>query len=274
MDVDADAWASAVVAAGGPVSNAQIQSLHDFNVGAKADGFYSKLNFLWPFYCDVTQGADIDVITRLAGTRVGTPTWASKGGMSFNGSSSYFNCNTTGGTAQDLASFGFDLQTNLAASDYIAMGASDSGHDFICNISPKWSDGTLYFAINDLNTDAGRAGPSNVIGFYAIVRVDSTTGTVYIEGSSFATNGQGSFGTPTTNYCVGASFNLSGAPFYFCAGRFDMAFIGDDLTATNVANLRTRWNAYKSALANFVDRPSSSRVFLGRQPAVIRAARY
>lgn len=279
MDVDADAWASAVVTAGGPVSNAQIQSLHDFNVGAKADGFYSKLNFFWPFYCDVTQGADIDIITRLAGTRVGTPTWSSLGGMTFNGTSSYFNCNTTGGTAQDSASFGFDQLNNVAAFDGIAMGTSKGTPTFVdavCNISPKWSDGNLYFALNDLNTDAGRAGPSNTIGRYAIVRTGGATATAYINESSFATNGVASnaAAVPNLNYCVGCSLQSAGVATFFYPANDGMAWIGDGMTATDITNLGTRWVAYKSRLANFVDRPSSSRVFVGRQSAVIRATRY
>lgn len=249
-DTDAEAWKTAVQGAGGTVSDNQLNALSDMIVGLKSDGVWAKLNFIWPYYCEISQGPAIDLVTRATLTFTGSPTFAARDGMTFNGSTQYSNTGTTGGTAQNSASFFFDLQTNKSASDTVEMAAGISGDPigFNCAISVKWSDGSLYFSLNDDNLDGGRTGPANTIGFYVVSRTAAGSATIYKDGSSFATNSRTSVGTPNQNYHAAAGPNAAGTVMLFSPSKLACVGIGDGLTATDQANLRTRWNAYKAAL--------------------------
>lgn len=274
-DTDADAWAADVISSGGTVSAAQDFATQALCVGLKADSVFAKLNFLWPFWADTSVGCYIDLIARLHGSPVNSPTFTSKAGVAFNpGGSQYFNCNTAGGTAQNSAAFGLDALNDQPAQDSIAMGASGGvGQHFIAQVNLEWSDNLLYFAVNDSNADGGRAAPADKRGVWIFNRTVSGQADAYQSGSLFANNGQTSSVTPVTNFCVGACIDADGLVGAYATLTAGMAVIADGLTATDISNFNTRWTTYKTDLVNFVDAPRRDRVYLGRQ-AVTRAARY
>lgn len=130
-DSAAEAYFSAVSAAGGSFTVAQKKSINTFIVGLKAAGLYSKLDRLYINTGGNLASAAIDVITRVSRTAVNTPTYNSSG-VKYNGSSSYFRCDIAPSQATKLTAtsgcafmFFDSLDYPLAFSGYL-MGCNGS----------------------------------------------------------------------------------------------------------------------------------------------------
>lgn len=241
------AWVNAVVAAGGSVSAGRrtiINSLFD-----SLDGSSLAPARLWLHAAENSQSALIDLFALASATAVNSPTFAADQGYTGNGTSSYLNLNTINAGTQNSASFGVYLRTDKAARDEVDISASGASASHTSNLVAKWSDGNLYAALNDNNSDGGRTAPATVSGIYVISRTGSTNFVVYRAGSSFATVTLASSTVPNRNFCTLASINEFGTAVLFSSAQYGMSFLGGaGWDATQAANFTTHIQTYMTAV--------------------------
>ena len=252
MNSSATTWNNAVVTAGGTVSNGRLISVSNLITGLNAIGVWSSLIRLWMIAAENPQAAIVDLVA--ADTNafiVGSPTFTVDRGYATTGSADYINTGYAPASPYTLnnASFGFALRVNKVASVSIEMGNSNSsGPDYGTNISVKYIDNNMYFGLNDDNSDAGRAGPTDTSGVWIISRTGSTTASAYQAGSLFATNSRTSTTLPTYNFPIGGGFRTDGTFLHGSLGEFTWGMIGQGLTAQQVADLSVRVKNYLTAI--------------------------
>lgn len=252
IDTDATAWKSAVVTAGGTVSDTRLGLVSDLIGSLKTAGVWAKLDRLWLFAAENTQSATIDLAARISATPTGSPTFTADRG--YTGSTSAYldtgfnpSTATTPHYALDSAHISFWLRTSIADGTAVQMGSSTGTVTGATSISVSWN-GSLFFAMNDPNTDAGRSAPVTRSGYWTVSRISSTTATAYQDGGSAVDNSIASAAVPNENILVNGLFNFGGAYTNGTTEQFSMASIGGGLTAQNVADFHTALSTYMTAV--------------------------
>lgn len=248
MDVDALAWQTAVITAGGTVSPGRLNNVSNFIIALKAASVWTKIDRFYYLRGQNHFQADVDLVTRNSLTPVGSPVFtANLGYATFRVLTveNYLDTGTVGGTNFTLnsAHVGFYLNINMVNEDGIESGSSDTGTNYICNLSVAWSDGNTYSAINDANTDTGRPRPTDVRGHWVYNRSGSAANQIYQLGSLFASPNKTSTTVPTKNFAIGSAANAAGA---FSQGftqspnpQFSAWHIGGSLSAGDVSAIKT-----------------------------------
>ncbi len=93
LDPDAKAYIVAVEAAGAIVTSTQRNAINAFVKGGKADGWWASMRRIYLPIWGIAAPNAIDIVSRISGTFVGTPTYGSSS-VSF-ASGAYFNTNTS-----------------------------------------------------------------------------------------------------------------------------------------------------------------------------------
>src|SRR5215475_3606794 len=75
LDAATTAWVAQVVTNGGSVSSGRQTLVDNFIVGAKADGFWTKLDRLWFHWAENQPQALTDMIALTLATAVNSPTF-------------------------------------------------------------------------------------------------------------------------------------------------------------------------------------------------------
>lgn len=127
-DANALAYFTAVTAAGGSFTLAQKTGINNFFVGAKADGWYSKMDRFYINTGGNIASAAIDIITTNPRVAVNSPIYTTTG-TSYNGTNSYFRADiqvdqSTKLTVNDgSAGVFWDLNNPPFVNQSILMGA-------------------------------------------------------------------------------------------------------------------------------------------------------
>lgn len=253
----ASAWKTQAITNGATVTDGQYAIVLAFIGGLIADGTWPKFNTFFPFWLNNSIACYVDFVSAITATPVGSPTFNNKAGIGpLDGSTQWIDLNTTGkfrSGGPNSAAFCLDLLNNKGAADTVEMGTSDASNAFSLNISVKWGDGTLYSAANDTNTWGGAAAASDTTAIWSTAR-NGATAPIYKDSTLFATNNNAANSNlPTYDILVGAGHNTSGTAQFPSTGKFGMAATANDLSITDVANLVTRWNTFKTDTAALVD---------------------
>ena len=241
------AYVNAVVAAGGSVSAGR-RTLYD-NLYNTLDGYGLTPFRLWLRAAENTQSALIDLYGLATATAVNSPTFTVDRGYAGNGTSSYLNEGTDNAGTQNSSSFGVYLRTDIGGQDGTDIGSSSATVPYTSNLVTEWSDTSMYAAVNDGNTDGGRAAPASTAGIWVLSRTASGSFVAYQGGAAFATISVTSSGVPNRNFCTGASLDSSGTATLFTSRQYGMSVLGGSgWTATQAANFTTAIQTYLTAV--------------------------
>ena len=153
-DLDALAWQTAVVGAGGTVSGTQLSYVSTLIAGLKADEAWAKLDRLWLYASESATQASIDLVARATHTLIGSPTFTANHGYAGDGSAAYIDTVYKPSVnainyASNNACFGFNIRTaesRTAANYYFAATNNNTS---ACNGIRKNNGGAQYnFAVN------------------------------------------------------------------------------------------------------------------------------
>lgn len=259
-DVDADAWRTAVIAAGGVVNGPQQYANETFIGGLKTDGVWSKLLRLFPIFATsgvTSAGAYIDFVARAAATTVGSPTWTARSGITTT-STAYLNLSTPGASpyVQDSASIGFDKIDTNDPTTLIEMGTTNTSGAVISYASIRATDTGCYVDLNAVGAtfDTTQATPANGVWILTRNAASGAGSSVFYRDAVSAASGSNptSTGVPNQNFVLGGYLDSTGT-FSNGGGAssqiFGMALIGGALTATDVTNIGLRWATYKTTVS-------------------------
>lgn len=240
------AWVAAVVTAGGTVSSGRRALVNNVFNSLDGYGLTALLNRLWFLAAENAGSAAVDLINRQSLTLVNSPTFTANQGYAGNGTSSYLNLNSSNTGTQNSACFGLATRTNQATADF--NNGSTGGGANNSNLGLKWSDGKIYWAFNDNDTDPGRTAPANTVGVYVVNRTGSTGALCYKDAVSLGDNTRTSTGTPSDNFFVGAN-TISGSATFFGTDQNSMAFLGAaGMTTTQITNFTNTVQTYLTAV--------------------------
>lgn len=248
FDAATNAWAQAVVTAGGAVSPTQKSRVNTLILALKGHSLFSANSRLWLHAgeSDAKQ-ATIDIMNLSAATPAGTsPPSLGASGYTGNGTTGYIDLGAKPSNyTQDSASFGCYNVLNSAADNFnILMGAFD-GTNCISDIIPK--NTTSLSRINRTTGDLVSVATATRKGFF----INSATGVnacaAYKNGSNIGTNAATSRDmTALPGFFVLARNDL-GTPSGFGVDIAAVSFIGPGLNDTQAANLTADIKAYMDA---------------------------
>lgn len=215
LDPDLSAWIAAVISAGGTVSGTQQTNVGNLIASLKANSLFSTCDRIWLLASENIHQAQIDLVNRATWTQNGTVTFAAGAGMTGDGSTGYLD---TGLSSANVAHYAQDsgsiiVTTLSATSTSVAEYATISAFDFT-ETSRIRSDGggNRCGTINQGGSQAvGAAATSQ--GTWEATRTGPTTNTLYLNGSSFATDTTASNGIPTVNWYVFAEDDFGSRNF-------------------------------------------------------------
>jgi len=255
IDPDALAWRAVVIGLGGTVSDVRLLLVSNTITYWKLTGVWPVMSNIWLTAAENTFSALVDLVARTVAAEVGVPAFAIDRGYTVSkvGGDNYITTNTLGGPnyTQNSANFGFWCRTDMAVEDGVMMGTSDFVSDHVSNLSVAWSDGNLYYAINDGNTDSGRPKATNTIGHWVVDRSGVSADTVSQNGSLFSSTGITSTTVPTQNWPIGGSINHSGVNdqlFNVQTPQFAAAHLGGHLTSGQISDLYIGFQNYMTAV--------------------------
>lgn len=249
LDSDAERFLTAT----GVSSPTIITAVNNFVVGAKDNGLWYKMDFLYPFIGGTSTSTKFNMKNPIDTDDAFRITW--NGGMTFtngalsNGANGFGNTHFTPSinAGNNNTSIGYKSTTNLFASA-MEMGAFNSQRRFaIFNF-----DDTQYVDMYGFNAGFGRVVISapDTRGVYVASRTASNVLKLYRNGAQIGATATGVEGVvaeiPFKLY-VGA-LNNAGTAQFFCARNLTFAFSGSGLTDSDVSNLTTLINAFDTAI--------------------------
>jgi hypothetical protein len=247
-DPDAQAYFDRVATAGGSLTTPEMDAWNTFVLSAKANSYYSKFK---AFHCFILGSTDIEhgqnaISSSYTYTWNNSPTQANTG-VTFNGSSQWANTNFNPST---------DFSTNSASIGVWSSSASTANVnqiDFGCDNSTSFYLGIKYrdLSNNQIGNWAGTfamsaSSTASVTGLF-VTTSDASTVKTYAGNTETASASGGSGSRPNQNLGLGAWNKNSGLSDY-SDKTFQMAFIGTSLSATDVININTDFQALKTTL--------------------------
>jgi hypothetical protein len=204
LDPDAKGYINSVVAAGGTVSGTQRAAINTFYKTGKADGWYSSLKRMYLPIWGVAAPNAIDMIARGSGTFVGTVTHGA-GYVQGNGTTGYFNTNTSYGTNGLTASDAYAFSLVKTASTLGFRGLQGRSQGTTASATFLSSNSGQLFRWNNTSTGAV-FGTSAGTGIMSASRQGGSR-TIYRRTTSSRTTsefnnaeiGAGGFGLGMTN---------------------------------------------------------------------------
>lgn len=234
-DPDVLLWRTAVVAAGGTVSNARLSIVNDFVYAEKVAGNWYLTDDYWALWGENAVQSLVSLKQRRLATTVNSPAFTADRQYAFDGASSYLNTgfipSTHGiaytGANQRLAVY---ERTNVSASAY-AAGAR-VGTAAAMGLIPRASGSMTGTVNNTAGSAAFVLGVADSRGYKAVSRAGGTTALGYDRGvrltdATGLTIG-GSTG-PTVSITIGC-YNSSGTPISFRAASIGFVAIGAPLS--------------------------------------------
>jgi hypothetical protein len=153
LDADAAAYIAAVVDAGGVVSGGQKSAINTFYKTGKADGWYPSLKRVYLPIWGVAAPNAIDMIARGSGTFAGGVTHGA-GFVQGNGTTGYFNTNTSYGTNGLTASDAYAFSLVKTASTLGFRGLQGRSQGTTASATFLSSNSGQLFRWNNTSTGA------------------------------------------------------------------------------------------------------------------------
>lgn len=248
--VDADVLAFLAVT--GITDSTIIDALCTLITTAKSQGWYSKLDAIYPF---VGSGAanhkynfknPVDTNAAFRLTFIGGGTHSSNGWRP-NGTNGYARTHwiPSAQTTVDNASFGAYSRTNLTGANYIygaflSAGTYRMWHNFNGNMQIMQTSSITY-----------TANPSTRL--FISRREGASLNQSYRDGTSLGTQTAAQTAIPSVEFYFGAA-NNNGTPGFYTNHEIAFAFLGGSaaLTATDVANITAAVNTFQTSLGRNV----------------------
>lgn len=247
-DLNTMLWFQQVIARGGTVSLTRRRLVDALIVTLKSLGVWSKLDRLWLLANENTTAAAIDIIALTALTPIGAPVFTTDRGYASAGTGSYIRTNVdvsvvSGLNFQAASACDFAWSVDDAAVSGPIIAAEVNAFN---DIYPAFTDGHLYWRINDQNGDVSPA-PLNAHcqGLWCATNTGLNE-TLYRNGASFST------GTIVANVLPSGSITIltrvTGAAGDTFTANCACAGFGGFLTATDALNLYNTLRTYMTAI--------------------------
>ena len=246
----ADVDVQAFLAATGISDATTVDALCVLVTTAKSQGWYSKLQTLYPFVggtatthkFNLKDPQDLDSAFRLQ--FLGGWTHSSNGALP-NGINGYARTywNSSVRAAANSVSFGLYSRTNVTGANYIygsfvSAGTKRMWHNFNGNIQ-----------IADGSQITYTANPSTRM--FISYRDSNVFNQSFRDGVSLGSLPSGMITLPNTEFYLGALSN-SGTASFFTQHEIAFAFMGNALTGTDVANITAAVNTFQTSLGRNV----------------------
>ncbi len=243
---ETDAWAAAVVSAGGTVSGARKILVNSLISGLQTDSLWTKIDRIWLFAAENTQSALIDLKANATATAVSSPTFTTDRGYAGNGSSSYVNLAFNPSTAstpnyvRNDAHWGHWSRTASAGTNIRHSGTSFAFNTFCDN------GGVKFMRINDNGGSISLPSSNVTDGFFVASRSGASTTSMYKNGTSFVTPNAASVAVDNQNFYVGWVGDADGNKSTIQTAAFT---IGSNMQGgSDAANLYSRLQTYMTAV--------------------------
>lgn len=251
-------WASAVLAAGGSVSNSYKQKLDKTIRALKSHGLFSVHDRIWVPAEDAI-GSTIDIVNRASMTNSGA-TFTALQGFAGNASTTFVNTNFAGSTngvnyTRDSASMSCYVRTNRStAANKAAVGFFDDGGGKAVRFFPHASGSVIVAGVNIANSFPQIGTTTNAKGFYTLSRTGSTTTNVYknSNATSIFSPTDASVALSATTFFIGAENVQVGADTWFSDDQIAMVAFGAGLTAAQAVQFQTDINDFMKSLGTNV----------------------
>jgi hypothetical protein len=244
-----DPDAQAFITAAGITDATQKTAINTLVVDLKGYSIWSKMKALYPFVGgDATKHSwNLKNTAQFQISWIGGVTHSSNG-VQFGGVNGYgttgYNL-ATNNTGTDISA-GTYSRTNISVNS-ASLGAVNAA--FIgLQLTIKWTDNNTYYAANDFVGNGAGNFYSDTRGYFVVTRLNSTTKVIYRNGIQTATQGGTVNVLPNLNVVLGAR-NENGSINSYDSRQHAFDFIGDNLTATDVANFYTAVQAFQVSLS-------------------------
>jgi hypothetical protein len=245
LDPATTAWVNQVITNGGSVSAGRKTVVDTLITGLKTDGLWTKLDRLWLLAAENSQSALTDLVALASATPVNSPTFTVDRGYASNGTTSYLNSNFNPSTAtlykQNDAHYSVYTRQNTAGSN-IWQGC----YDGVCIIQMLQVNGSQYYM--GINTNGGDTFNGSGAGMLVVIRRSSLAEEMFQNGSSIYTNpSNASAALANLNVFICAR-NNQGTADSFDTDQIAASSWGNQLSATQAANLSSRINTYMTSV--------------------------
>jgi hypothetical protein len=247
IDTDASKWRSAVLAAGGSVSDAQKRRVSTIIRSLKSASVWSTLDRLWLFAAENSTQALIDLVSRSTATAVNSPTFAAMQGYAGNGISSYVDSGYNLSTATNYK----QNSGHVGVWRRVANSSGGNGNDGVISTTGSTNGTFTQFGASATSVWINSTASGNVIsatvGHLIGSRTASALTATYLNGSANGTDTTASVVPLNLTYWIGGrnfvgSINQPGnyQTFVFHAGAA--------LSAAQALAMFNALNAYKTAV--------------------------
>jgi len=234
-------------------NSTQANAINDLVVGLKADGLWTKMKAIYPFVGGTASThkfnlkSPLDLNSSFRLDFFGGWTHSSTGAKP-NGTNGYAKSYFVPSAQQNVNSNGMGMyitQFTVAGSDPVQMG------DFISITQGSLLLATSTSTATRLNGSTISGSITGGSGSFDGQRTTSTVTTVYKNGTSVATgNSAGTLSNNPDGIYLG-TLNTSNIPYAagYNNSEFRFAYFSEGLNSTEIANLRTRVQAYQTSLS-------------------------
>jgi hypothetical protein len=254
FDTDPDwvAYYNRVIAAGGSLTTTEQNATKTLVADLKSAGIWSAMKAIYPMVgASAAACAQNLKSSSFTGTFTSGWTFASTG-VTGNGSSTYMDTTlipSVSIASQDSTHLSYYASTNVKVSAF-QIGVRGALVDDLF-IGARFDATNSYNNVNTRSVTL-RSETSNVNGFIAVSRINSSTFKYYKGNSVNQTYTITSTGLPNTHAVWVGALNLAGVVFRPDDAQISFASIGDGLTDTEESNLYTAVQAFQTTLSRQV----------------------
>jgi len=252
FDADAVAFFTRVTTAGGTLSTTEKQAVNQLVLDLKANSLWTPMKAIYPMVgASAAACAQNLKSSSFTGTFTSGWTFASTG-VTPNGTSAYMNTTlipSVSIASQDSTHLSYYVNQNVKIGAF-QMGVR--GANVIDLFIGARFDSTNSYNNVNTQTVTTRSETSNVNGFIAVSRINSSTFKYYKGNSVNQTYSISSTGLPNTHPIWIGALNLEGSVFRPDNANISFASIGDGLTDTEESNLYTAVQAFQTSLSRQV----------------------
>ena len=254
FDADAVAFFGRVTTAGGSLTNTEKSAVNSLVVALKANSLWTPMKAIYPMVGASAAACKQNLKSASFEGSFSTGWTFASTGVTGNGSSTYMD--TTLIPSVSIASLNsthlsYYANTNVKTQAF-QLGVRGGAVQSDLFIGARWNTTENFNAVNNDTTPAFNSQTTNVNGFLAVSRINSTTFKYYKGGSVAQTNTKSSSSLPNTYPIWIGALNLSGSILFPDTSQCAFASIGDGLTDTQASNFYTAVQAFQTTLSRQV----------------------
>lgn len=251
-DADAQAYINRVYTAGGTLTNTEANAVNQLVIDMKGAGIWTAMKAVYPMV-GASAAACAQNLKSSSFTGTFTSGWTfASGGVTGNGSSTYMDTTlipSVSIASQDSMHLSYYANTNVKTEAFNIGVRGANNNDLF--IGARFDSTNSYNNVNTASVTT-RSETSNVNGFLAVSRINSSTFKYFKGNSVNQTYSITSTGLPNTYPIWLGALNLQGSIFRSDNAQCAFASIGDGLTDTQESNFYTAVQAFQTTLSRQV----------------------